>query len=291
MDKRALAAGVATALLALGSLAHSASARKLPDKRTRVVGQQRLEYAVRGAGGPVVVFESGMGVEMDSWAEVFPGVARFATAFAYNRPSYGRSKPRLGPNSGEKVVSELHRLLEETGQRPPYVLVGHSYGGLFVNLFARTYPAEVAGVVFVESGHPDQLDRWRRNRPGHEAPASALVAVGDRPSPALVEWYDAGKVVDDLRRAPPFPEVPVVVVTAGNRWLPDARAWREQWLVHQRGLAALSPRGRRLVASESGHFVQRDQPDVVVRAIREVVESARGSVRLAAGGPDGGALP
>jgi hypothetical protein len=240
----------------------------LSNKKTHWVGVQRIEYVVLGTGSPTVVFNSN--TDMDSWVKVLPEVAKLTKVFADNRPGWGESKPAMGQNTGKRVVERLHRLLEETGQHPPYVLVGHSYSGLFTNLFARTYPDEVAGVVFVDASHPDQQDWWHRHRPIESV-------ITNEVAKATHNWevFDFIKVAEEIKSAGPFPDIPVIVITAGKKWFLDTNAWREQWLRFQQDLVSLSPQGKQIIATESGHFIQEKQPDFVIGAIGEIVEQVR----------------
>lgn len=250
-------------LALLAGCAHS-----LKGKKSEWVGAQRLEYLVQGEGTPTVVFNSN--TDMDSWGKVLPEVAKTTRVFADSRPGHGGSKPQMGRNTGKRVVERLHQLLAETGQRPPYVLVAHSYSGLFANLYARTYPYEVAGVVFVDASHPDQEDWWHKH-----LPVQSFISNVIAKETFNYEFFDFDVVAGDIKTAGPFPDVPVAVITAGKRWILDTRSWREQWMVFQRDLAALSPQGTQTIAAESGHAIQLQQPELVIDAIREVVERAR----------------
>ncbi|MCU0606390.1 MAG: alpha/beta hydrolase [Candidatus Edwardsbacteria bacterium] len=258
----------AIAALALLAVALTGCAHSLKGKKTEWVGAQRLEYLSQGEGSPTVVFNSN--TDMDSWGTVLPEVAKLTRVFADSRPGHGGSKPQMGRNTGKRVVERLHALLSETGQRPPYVLVAHSYSGLFANLFARTYPAEVAGVVFVDASHPDQEDWWHKHLPVQSFIANVLAKETFN-----YEFFDFEVVAEDIRAAGPFPDVPVAVITAGKRWVLDTRSWREQWMVFQQELAALSPRGTQVVAENSGHVIQLQQPELIIDAIRQVVEGIR----------------
>jgi len=116
-----------------------------------------LEYAVAGAGTPAVVLINGAGGPLAGWGALFNELAPDTRVFAYNRPGIGRSAAPDRAQDGAAVVAALRDLLAAVGVAPPYLLVGHSLGGLHAQLFARLHPAEVAGVVFLEASHPADL--------------------------------------------------------------------------------------------------------------------------------------
>ena len=104
------------------------------------VDGRKVEYAQSGQGTPVVVFENGLGATLDWWAKVWPDAVAEARSLAYNRAGYGHSDTSLAPRDGAQVVDELRALLQARNLPPPYVLVGHSLGGLYMQLFARKFP-------------------------------------------------------------------------------------------------------------------------------------------------------
>lgn len=123
-------------------------------------GGHRLRVLESGAlqPGPTVILECGIGgATAASWGWVQRGVERFAPVVAYDRAGLGWSEPGPMPRDGARLVEELHALLRNAGHAPPYVFVGHSYGGLLARLFADRYPDEIAGVVLVDSSHPRQF--------------------------------------------------------------------------------------------------------------------------------------
>jgi pimeloyl-ACP methyl ester carboxylesterase len=124
------------------------------------VGGHRLHVLRTGEDGPTVVFENGPGGMALDWAHVQPVIARETATFSYDRAGLGWSDAGPRPRDVSTLVDELHRGLEASGTRPPYVLVGHSFGGLLVRAYAATYPAEVAGLVLVDAAHEDQLRRY-----------------------------------------------------------------------------------------------------------------------------------
>ena len=121
----------------------------------------------RSGSGPVtVVFESGLGDGMDKWSKVAERVSPLATVLSYDRAGYGASSATSDRRSAIEIVADLRAVLHATGLTPPYVLVGHSLGGLYMQYFARQYPQEVAGLVLVESSHWDQQARMTQDAPG-----------------------------------------------------------------------------------------------------------------------------
>jgi pimeloyl-ACP methyl ester carboxylesterase len=159
------------------------------------------------------------------------------------------------------------------------VLVGHSLGGLYANLFARRHSQDVAGVVLIEATHPGD----RASLHGHEGHlAKVLAKLLSVPQSlfranlhAELDWLDAA--AHEVEEAGPFPSVPLAVVSGGReppRWLVPAPTLRLR-RVHQKELAQLSPLGLHVTARRSGHFPQLTQPRLVLDAIRSVVEQTR----------------
>jgi pimeloyl-ACP methyl ester carboxylesterase len=145
------------------SLSAADDQRRFPPPGRRVdVGGYRLHIdcsGPRAAGVPTVVFEGGLGAPGLLWALVRPGVAAHARACSYDRAGYGWSDPGPQPRTARQMTGELHVLLQQAHEPPPYVLVGHSFGGIVVRLFAAEYPAEVAGLILVDARHEDFFQR------------------------------------------------------------------------------------------------------------------------------------
>jgi pimeloyl-ACP methyl ester carboxylesterase len=239
----------------------------LPVSQDMVLDGRWLQYAVMGERSPVVVFESGLGADQTAWERVFPVVAGFTTAFAYSRPGYGGSERSPTPRVGSVVVEELRATLRARGLAPPYLLVGHSLGALYVQLFARLHPGEVAGLVLVDSSHPSQMA-------GPRPPQSFMLM--------LIELYMSGTrgrefhglnaTGKEVLRAPPFLDRPVTILSAG----PDPATLPSPPLaqLQRRDIARLYP-GSRQQWVDSGHNIMRERPQVVIDAIRDMVEQVR----------------
>jgi pimeloyl-ACP methyl ester carboxylesterase len=120
------------------------------------VGRHRLHYRCDGTGTPAVVLEAGIAASSLTWSRVQPVLARSTCVCSYDRAGLAWSEAASTPRSISALVSELRRLVEHSGVQPPYVLVGHSFGGLVIRAFARAHPADVAGLVFVDPLHPEE---------------------------------------------------------------------------------------------------------------------------------------
>lgn len=172
---RVLGLGVAATGLALsaGALWEAAAQRRdlerfpLPGQRVDI-GGRRLHALLAGADlpGPTVVLESGMGCPLEGWTWVQRAVAEFAPVMSYERAGIGRSDPPDEPLSADLATRDLKAVLTALGRPGPYVLVGHSYGGLLIRHFAAMHPQDVAALVFLDASHPDQLIRSHRQRMG-----------------------------------------------------------------------------------------------------------------------------
>lgn len=139
-----------------------------PPGRLVPVGNRRLHVMCSGErrqGEPLVVMEAGMASWSFYWRLVQPEIARFARVCSYDRFGLGWSDPAAGLRNPQRIAADLHQALQLAGESPPYLLVGHSLGGIFVRQFARMYPDEVYGMVLVDSAHEDQIERmpWARN--------------------------------------------------------------------------------------------------------------------------------
>ena len=119
-----------------------ASCASLPESEHASTPEGTFSYATAGTGSPAVVFESGLGDGKESWRPIFEEVGKSTKVFAYDRGGYGASTAHSADRSAKEIVRELHALLKAAHIDPPFVLVGHSIGGLYANLFAQTYPGE-----------------------------------------------------------------------------------------------------------------------------------------------------
>ena len=301
----ALVAAVPIALAAYQSIStwRDVAAAPAPGQLIDVAGP-RLHLLCKGSGLPTVVLESSGFGNYLQYEKVQADVAGTTRACAYDRAGMGYSEPGPMPRTLERLSGELEALLREARLPPPYVLAGASAGGIVSRSFTSRHPADVCGVVLIDSPHEDFANALPRSqakasRQAHLAAWLArfgLMRVWDpfrlahsRSARAVVyrpqAFEAAASLVDglqpslrQLRDLPPMRvDLPLVVLThtrPGELLGVDADEEREaepKWQELERALAHKSKRGRLVVAEGSGHLIARDRPDLVTRAILDVV--------------------
>lgn len=230
---------------------------------------------VAGNGSPTVVFEAGLGHGKRTWGPVFNPVSAVTRSVAYDRAGYGQSEASRQSRDGLQIVLELRAMLQTQGIAPPYVLVGHSLGGTYMKLFAKTFPDEIAGVVLVDARHAEFSQRCRQlgvPRLLYDPPEALLAMMS---ATARTELEAAPLTLKQTRRAGPFPDVPLIVLTQSNATSRWPKGLRKVWEASQQSLAKMSRLGRIKVCDDAGHNVHKDRPDVVVQAVLNVVRAAR----------------
>ena len=245
-----------------------------------VGGGGRLYLSCVGAGSPTVVLEAGLNDPAAPWFAVESALATVTRVCSYDRANSaaGASDPAPTPRVGADAVADLHALLGAAGVPGPYVLVGHSMGGLFVRLYASAYPDEVAGLVLIDPSHEEQNARL-------EALVAPELYAQIRQMELNIEGIDIEASFAEARAAraaTPLRPMPLVVVSAGQPL--DPAAFPPGWPMEaferlerelNDDLAGLVPGGRHVIAERSGHYVHQTEPEVVVAAITQVVEAVR----------------
>ena len=233
---------------------------------TENIDHRQVEYALEKHDTEAVVFENGLGGKINWWAKVFPEISKDSTAFVYNRPGYGKSDLVSTPRDGTHVVDELRSLLRSKGLSPPYVLVGHSLGGLYMQLFARRYPNEVNALILVDSTHPAQFKD--KGSPENWPTWYRLVFNAWLSAVEKKEFEAANATGESVLSLPPFTGKPVIVLSAlqpmkeKSELADDANAKRQD-------IARLYP-GSKQIWVESGHRIPLEKPESIISAIREV---------------------
>ncbi len=261
------------------------------------IGGRRLWLECRGTGSPTVVLEAGAYNNAQIWdtvgrpagatgPAVLPGVAAFTRVCAYDRPGtmldldldlVSRSDPVPMPRTAADMVADLHALLEAAGVPGPYVLVGHSFGGLIARLYASTYPNAIAGLILVDAAQEDYYDELQAIlSPEQWAANSQPPDTSQYPD---MERIDTDASAAQMRTAATLPPLPLVVLTHGRPWdWPPgypADTLEALWGQLQAKLVALVPNARFVMATGSQHFIQLDEPELVIEQIRQVVDTVR----------------
>jgi pimeloyl-ACP methyl ester carboxylesterase len=272
-------------------------------------GGRQMYVECSGTGSPTVVLASGLRGAADVWSmssagegapTVFPEVANFTRVCAYDRPgtvvggeSPSRSDPVSQPTTAQDAVADLDALLSAAEEPGPFVLVGHSYGGLVVRLYAMTYPQDVSGLVlidaiseFLQAGMtPEQRELWK--------PLIDPVTQEDIAEYEGIERSDSDRSFEEVRAAAPLHPLPLVVLSADRPWGPQIPSLVASGALPadtppdfgyvidaaqkpaQEDLANLVPGAEHITETNSGHDIHNEQPQLVIDAIRQVVDADR----------------
>ncbi len=256
------------------------------------VGSRQLFITCMGEGSPTVILEAGMGAGHSTWAGVQPSLARITHVCSYDRAGMENSDPASTPRTIQDVVKDLHTLLSQAEVPGPYILVGHSFGGLHVRLYANQYPDEVVGIMLIDAVHEEWWTRAAALLPPASADESERLRgfrafledqAGDPTTNA--EGIDIPASAAQIRAAGSLGDLPLVVLTAGQPdvlapGLPsdlEARLIQLMQTDLQAELAALSSRNIHILAQESGHVIHKDQPELVVRSIGLLLDMINGT--------------
>jgi pimeloyl-ACP methyl ester carboxylesterase len=252
------------------------------------IGARKLFLRCTGSGSPTVVFQGGLTTD---WVGVQAEVARTTRACSYDPANgpWGRSDPAPTPRTGRDVVADLHALLAAAKVPGPYVLVGHSDGGLFAQLYASKHPDQVRGLVLIDAVQQDYYARrismlktlfsraeWRATVRALQARPPEIV------DPEQIDMETSQAQLRVALAAAPLRGMPLYVLTHGRVDQPDSdprlnAADEHLWQTLQNELAALVPNSKHVIARRSGHDIQHEQPELVINAIREVVDVVRHS--------------
>ena len=244
-------------LMPVVSLACSITANDKVDGRKCIdVGGYQLYAHITGASGPTVIFDAGLGDDSTVWKTVTSQVAAFAHIVVFDRAGLGKSdsKPGNGPISAQDSVDALNALLKKENIKPPYILVGHSRGGLNMQLFAQEHPTEVTGMVLIDS--------VSRNQTIHD-PAPLKTSPYYREAIA----FDESRI--QISNAGNFPAIPLIILTATNHH--QGETYEKLWQTWQKEMVRLSPKGTQIFAYGSDHYIQKQQPQLVVDAIYTII--------------------
>lgn len=288
------------------SVAEASDIQAYPPRGQMVdVGGYRLHINCTGTGSPTVVIEAGLGDWSLVWSGVQSEVAETTQVCTYDRAGMGYSEASPLPRTAEYFAYELHTLLERANVPGPYVLAGHSLGGLTVRIFAREYPTEVAGIVMIDSMSSGQMTQSHTEivpQTSYQASAFSLpfflgriglVRILAEPlglihtlspqiqpayvafavTPRTVQTFvdEGASIQESLAQADAvsdFGDLPLIVVTAALNTIPD-------WQAMQAELLELSSNSQQIIAENGGHNIHIEQPEVAISAIVDMVLQVR----------------
>lgn len=278
------------------------------------VGGYNMHLYCLGEGSPTVILEAGLNDFSISWAKVQPEVTKTTRVCSYDRAGLGWSEASPNPRTNEVMTEELHTLLKNANVEPPYILVGHSFGGINVRVFARQYPEEVTGMVLVDSAHEEQGARLPFLKDAADQmigqfrtfsfmSSFGLMALSPEtipnrgfPDEAYVQYqavlattdYFNGAIAEttafysgeSFLKTAGLGDLPLIVLSHG---LPDTSSgiapaqqqeFEQEWTKMQTELAGLSPHSKQIIAEKSAHYIQLDEPELVIESILEMAVNA-----------------
>lgn len=262
-------------------------------------GEHRMHLHCQGRGQPTVILDAGLGGDSLEWTRVQGELAEHTRVCSYDRGGLGWSDAASGPRTAGRMATDLRRLLDRSTENGPFVLVGHSFSAYTLRIFARRFPADVAGMVLVDPSHEEQILRFYEAVGVNIAPSNPRGQVYYRPElppnlPEDVIPIATRLMITDLRvqttrdellgfrasaaqvaSSPTMPNVPIIVLSRGSRTWPDNERgdrmealWRE---LHE-DLAERAPYGELRVVPGSGHHIHLEQPASVIDSVRSVME-------------------
>lgn len=270
------------------------------------VGTHKLHIYCRGEGSPIAIVDTGLGEISLEWTRIQQNLSVYSKICLYDRAGYGWSESGPLPRTSSHIADELHTLLLRANIEGPYILVGHSFGGYNMQVFASRYPEVTAGIVLVDSSHTEQYERFMaapinvktapdnsrgiRNfrfsmpqlhpKVPEESRAAVMAMMLKRPMQMAManEYYDYRQSAAEVIESGVLPPVPLLVLSRGKRVYPyDRRGdlMENLWSTLQQELAQRSPETVQVIANESGHFIHLDQPQLVVDSIALIVDIAK----------------
>lgn len=282
------------------SMAQTPPAGPAPGQRIDVGAHKMHIHCVGPANGrPTVILEAGGGAYSSDWSRVQSILSPDIRACAYDRAGLGWSEPGPAPRTMKQEVFELHLLLDAAGMHGPYVLVGHSIGGLLVRLYTAQYSEEVVGVVLVDPAHENDMfgslryGGWVRLR--EKALARAVPEPRREGKPATQYNPDDDYSAEEFQQLylarktnpVPFGDRPLIVLAAGKRPAPPGTSdelWA-QMRIEKDGLrvdlSRLSNNSKFVLDPLSTHAIHLDDPQLVARSIKDVLTAVSTGARLA----------
>lgn len=216
-------------------------------------------------GKPTVIMDAGYGDFSTAWDSVNGDISILSNVLIYDRAGLGKSETSSNPRTSREMVKELKELLIEAKIKPPYILVGHSFGGVNMRMFATEYQNEVCGLVLVDSTPEDYIERClpTMSQDFQQAYNKQFVYEGN-----YDEFMESLKQLKETKLKL---NIPLIVLSAGKK-AHYSKESQELWNEMQREILEISSDGELVIAKNSAHYIQNDEPEVVVSAIKKLID-------------------
>ena len=271
----------------------------------------KLHYMKKGTGSPTVVFDAGLGEGILSWSKIQNNVSEYASTISYDRAGIMWSERGNNPKSSKQISSDLHELLIKSKAQKPYIIVAHSLSGLTLRNFISEHNKDILGVVFVDVSHPDQMNRFPKETSSlfNKTPAwliSFASSIGIvrlffnpiypntkendpinikvkalRPksiSAAVEELQSFNSIANKAANITTFGNTPLVIITGASperyKYLKNEmleKQFYNIWSELQQDLLKLSSDSKQILAKKSGHIVQMEQPEIIIKSIKKII--------------------
>jgi pimeloyl-ACP methyl ester carboxylesterase len=249
------------------------------------VGGRKLDCCVYGNGSPTIVLVSGLEAPQEYWNSVIPDLAAKTTVVTYDRAGIGKSEIGDLPAHAEQSAKDLQVLLDKLGVPRPYILVGHSYGGSVVRLFASMYPDDMGGLILEDTQHEDVLKELRKILKGKDLEAFEQLMV-DRfsaPENPKTEGDYRNMTREQVSRSKPLPHIPFVILTSADRAKAMGPIFSQEAIEKMakmdsalnNKLAALIPGGKQIIVEGTGHNIHVDKPEALIAPVVEMIKEVR----------------
>lgn len=248
------------------------------------VGRRSLHSCVYGKGSPTVVLVSGFGAPQAYWNPVVPELASQTTVLTYDRAGVGKSEIGELPSHGKQAATDLHTLLTKRNLPKPYIVIGHSYGGSVVRLFASMYPDDIGGIILEDSSHEAILEEQRKILKGKDLELlEKMVSRFATPDNPKTEGDYRFITMEQVKNSKPLPRVPFVVLTAGDRskHMPPIfsdeanKKLAELGIELQKKLVAMIPGGKHIIVDDAGHNIHLEKPEALIAPVIEMIKEVR----------------
>lgn len=238
--------------------------------------ENTVNFEIKGTGSPVVVFESGLGENLEGWRQIQDSISKIATTISYDRLGLGKSSTTENPRTLENLANELNSFLEDNKIKGPYILVGHSLGGFIIRKFQNLYPEKALGLVLVDPSHENLMERILATKSKEEAEMMTNGMNGfyaNQPIAIQNEFKELPNMEKEMKTIdfpkdipitllasyqippPPFkPEDIEIKKDLFNDWIED------------------TPKAKLVSTVKSGHYIHYSEPTIVIDEIKAMIE-------------------